>query len=49
MMIDEKTCRLLFKFVLKIFYGSIVIENTELIPGPGEPWCVHHTSNRAAE
>ena len=24
--------RLLFKFVLKIFYGSIVVENADLIP-----------------
>jgi hypothetical protein len=30
--------RLLFKFVLKIFYGSIVVENSDLIPPDGGPW-----------
>ncbi|KAL1736104.1 hypothetical protein EV714DRAFT_242471 [Schizophyllum commune] len=29
--------RLLFKFVLKIFYGTIVIENADLIPEDGHP------------
>lgn len=29
---------LLFHFVLKIFYGTIVVENTEYIPTTGEPW-----------
>jgi len=33
-----KFCRLLFKFVLKIFYGSIVVENVELVPKTGQPW-----------
>ena len=33
--------RLLFKFVLKIFYGTIVIENADLIPEDGHPWCVN--------
>ena len=32
--------RLLFKFVLKIFYGSIVVENAKLIPPDGQPWSV---------
>ncbi|KAG8213875.1 hypothetical protein J3R82DRAFT_10619 [Butyriboletus roseoflavus] len=31
--------RLLFHFVLKIFYGAIVVENTEYVPKTGEPWC----------
>jgi hypothetical protein len=30
--------RLLFRFVLKIFYGTIVIENADLIPETGRPW-----------
>ncbi|OJT08103.1 hypothetical protein TRAPUB_1038 [Trametes pubescens] len=30
--------RLLFKFVLKIFYGTIVVENADLIPPRGTPW-----------
>src|SRR6266576_3629487 len=30
--------RLLFKFVLKIFYGTIVVENAHLIPETGKPW-----------
>lgn len=30
--------RLLFKFVLKIFYGTIVVENANLIPANGRPW-----------
>jgi len=29
---------LLFKFVLRIFYGTIVVENAELIPKTGRPW-----------
>ena len=29
---------LLFRFVLKIFYGTIVIENVDLIPETGRPW-----------
>ncbi|KAH7106839.1 hypothetical protein BKA62DRAFT_685252 [Auriculariales sp. MPI-PUGE-AT-0066] len=29
--------RLLFKFVLKIFFGSIVVENSHLIPQDGHP------------
>lgn len=37
---DSRTYRLLFKFVLKIFYGTIVVEGTENIPLKGEPWCV---------
>ncbi|KAL4254288.1 Phospholipid/glycerol acyltransferase domain-containing protein [Abortiporus biennis] len=32
--------RLLFKFVLKIFYGTIVVENAHLIPKRGEPCIV---------
>ena len=32
--------RLLFKFVLKIFYGTIVVEGTENIPLRGQPWLV---------
>ena len=31
---------LLFRFVLKIFYGSIVVENPGLIPPDGQPWSV---------
>ena len=31
---------LLFRFVLKIFYGTIVIENVDLIPEAGRPWSV---------
>lgn len=30
--------RLLFKFVLKVFYGTIVVENEEYIPPDGRPW-----------
>ncbi|KAG9316603.1 hypothetical protein JVU11DRAFT_2657 [Chiua virens] len=35
---------LLFHFVLKIFYGSIVVENTEYIPKTGDPCivCANH-------
>ncbi|GLB37645.1 putative phosphate acyltransferases [Lyophyllum shimeji] len=32
--------RLLFKFVLKIFYGTIVVENAHLIPETGRPCIV---------
>ena len=32
--------RFLFKFVLKIFYSSIVIENPEFVPSDGMPWSV---------
>ena len=34
------TFSLLFRFVLKIFYGTIVIENVDLIPETGRPWSV---------
>ncbi|KAF8334240.1 uncharacterized protein EI90DRAFT_3051548 [Cantharellus anzutake] len=36
--------RLLFKFVLKVFYASIVIENEDFIPGNGCPTiiCANH-------
>ncbi|OCB90435.1 hypothetical protein A7U60_g2356 [Sanghuangporus baumii] len=39
--------RLLFKFVLKIFYGTIVVENAALIPGNGEPCiiCANHSNS----
>ncbi|KAL4078410.1 hypothetical protein V8B97DRAFT_1937206 [Scleroderma yunnanense] len=39
--------RLLFKFVLKIFYGSIVVENAELIPKTGQPCivCANHSNS----
>lgn len=39
--------RLLFKFVLKIFYGTIVVENAELIPKSGEPCivCANHSNS----
>ncbi|KAA1475205.1 hypothetical protein DENSPDRAFT_413461 [Dentipellis sp. KUC8613] len=39
--------RLLFKFVLKIFYGTIVVENVENIPKNGEPCivCANHTNS----
>lgn len=30
--------RLLFRFVLKIFYGTIVVENGDLVPENGVPW-----------
>lgn len=32
--------RLLFQFVLKIFYGTIVIENTHYVLPDGEPWLI---------
>ncbi|KAF9514457.1 hypothetical protein BS47DRAFT_1372291 [Hydnum rufescens UP504] len=36
--------RMLFKFVLKVFYSSIVIENENFIPGNGRPTiiCANH-------
>ncbi|KAH7916529.1 acyltransferase-domain-containing protein [Hygrophoropsis aurantiaca] len=39
--------RLLFKFVLKIFYGTIVVENTEYIPKTGQPCivCANHSNS----
>ncbi|KDQ57625.1 hypothetical protein JAAARDRAFT_35317 [Jaapia argillacea MUCL 33604] len=39
--------RLLFQFVLKIFYGTIVVENVDLIPETGEPCivCANHSNS----
>ncbi|KAI0369706.1 hypothetical protein BV20DRAFT_967706 [Pilatotrama ljubarskyi] len=39
--------RLLFKFVLKIFYGTIVVENVGLIPPRGTPCivCANHSNS----
>ncbi|KAF8973156.1 hypothetical protein BDZ97DRAFT_1779746 [Flammula alnicola] len=39
--------RLLFKFVLKIFYGTIVVENADLIPETGRPCivCANHSNS----
>ncbi|KAG6372285.1 hypothetical protein JVT61DRAFT_7725 [Boletus reticuloceps] len=39
--------RLLFHFVLKIFYGTIVVENIEYIPTTGEPCivCSNHPNS----
>ncbi|KAJ6625901.1 hypothetical protein B0H10DRAFT_1782405 [Mycena sp. CBHHK59/15] len=39
--------RLLFRFVLKIFYGSIVVEGTEHIPRTGTPCivCANHSNS----
>ncbi|CAL1707162.1 unnamed protein product [Somion occarium] len=39
--------RLLFKFVLKIFYGTIVVEGTENIPEKGKPCivCANHSNS----
>ncbi|OCH84678.1 hypothetical protein OBBRIDRAFT_785863 [Obba rivulosa] len=39
--------RLLFKFVLKIFYGTIVVENADLIPERGDPCivCANHSNS----
>ncbi|KAE9411229.1 hypothetical protein BT96DRAFT_952358 [Gymnopus androsaceus JB14] len=39
--------RLLFHFVLRIFYGSIVVENAHLIPKTGKPCivCANHTNS----
>ncbi|GBE81174.1 hypothetical protein BKA93DRAFT_814177 [Sparassis latifolia] len=39
--------KLLFQFVLKIFYGTIVVENTHFIPPRGEPCivCANHSNS----
>ncbi|KAI0733045.1 hypothetical protein C8Q72DRAFT_988748 [Fomitopsis betulina] len=39
--------RLLFKFVLKIFYGTIVVENAHVIPPRGKPCivCANHSNS----
>ncbi|KAH9935628.1 uncharacterized protein B0H18DRAFT_1101325 [Fomitopsis serialis] len=39
--------RLLFKFVLKIFYGTIVVENAQVIPPKGKPCivCANHSNS----
>lgn len=37
---QQNDVRLLFKFVLKIFYGTIVVENADFIPKTGQPWFV---------
>ncbi|TFK53635.1 hypothetical protein OE88DRAFT_1655850 [Heliocybe sulcata] len=39
--------RLLFKFVLKIFYGTIVVENADYVPKTGEPCivCANHSNS----
>ncbi|KXN91075.1 hypothetical protein AN958_03142 [Leucoagaricus sp. SymC.cos] len=39
--------RLLFRFVLKIFYGSIVVENAHLVPKTGMPCivCANHSNS----
>ncbi|KAK7472659.1 hypothetical protein VKT23_000772 [Stygiomarasmius scandens] len=39
--------RILFKFVLKIFYGSIVVENASVIPKTGVPCivCANHSNS----
>ncbi|KAG1731516.1 uncharacterized protein EDB91DRAFT_1154364 [Suillus paluster] len=39
--------RLLFQFVLKIFYGTIVVENADLIPKTGQPCivCANHSNS----
>ncbi|THU95394.1 hypothetical protein K435DRAFT_666471 [Dendrothele bispora CBS 962.96] len=39
--------RILFKFVLKIFYGSIVVENVDVIPKTGVPCivCANHSNS----
>ncbi|KAI0769446.1 hypothetical protein BD413DRAFT_694764 [Trametes elegans] len=39
--------RFLFKFVLKIFYGTIVVENVDLIPPRGTPCivCANHSNS----
>jgi len=39
--------RLLFRFVLKIFYGSIVVENPDSIPPDGQPWSVPRSLSRS--
>src|SRR5260370_20564186 len=35
---DFHPFRILFKIVLKIFYGTIVVEGMENIPQTGRPW-----------
>ncbi|KAF8895688.1 hypothetical protein CPB84DRAFT_1782206 [Gymnopilus junonius] len=39
--------RLLFRFVLKIFYGTIVVENVDVIPETGRPCivCANHSNS----
>ncbi|KAI5117786.1 hypothetical protein M0805_000429 [Coniferiporia weirii] len=39
--------RLLSKFLLSIFYGTIVVENADLIPGNGKPciFCANHSNS----
>ncbi|KZP34476.1 hypothetical protein FIBSPDRAFT_915724 [Athelia psychrophila] len=39
--------RFLFKFVLRIFYGTVVVENTEYIPKTGRPClvCANHSNS----
>ncbi|KAF5393517.1 hypothetical protein D9757_000786 [Collybiopsis confluens] len=39
--------RLLFKFVLKVFYGTIVINNADLVPVRGKPCivCANHSNS----
>lgn len=39
--------RLLFKFVLRIFYGTVVVENADLIPKTGRPCivCANHSNS----
>ncbi|KAF9812554.1 hypothetical protein IEO21_06144 [Rhodonia placenta] len=39
--------RLLFRFVLKIFYGTIVVENAHVIPPKGKPCivCANHSNS----
>ncbi|KZT21420.1 hypothetical protein NEOLEDRAFT_1073436 [Neolentinus lepideus HHB14362 ss-1] len=39
--------RLLFKFALKIFYGTIVVENADYVPKTGEPCvvCANHSNS----
>ncbi|KIK91817.1 hypothetical protein PAXRUDRAFT_148660 [Paxillus rubicundulus Ve08.2h10] len=39
--------RLLFQFVLKIFYGTIVVENADFIPKTGQPCivCANHSNS----
>ncbi|EGO00193.1 hypothetical protein SERLA73DRAFT_180644 [Serpula lacrymans var. lacrymans S7.3] len=39
--------RILFQFVLKIFYGTIVVENADLIPKTGQPCivCANHSNS----
>ncbi|KAF9010484.1 hypothetical protein BDQ17DRAFT_1387737 [Cyathus striatus] len=39
--------RFLFKFVLKVFYGTIVVENPEFVPPTGSPCivCANHSNS----